>query len=140
MQLTKLDHWLKQKFVYETHIFCLRLPDKRFRRSVKVENFNTKKSGDYKYKLRIKKNKEADRVIKVLKEEHIMHAAHIVEGKSPFNGFVMPSGGKSFSYQLLGRLIILTSLVVFLFGIYRLYQNEEVRSKVESAFKELNVK
>jgi len=60
MQLTKLDRWLKERFIYETHIFVLRLPEERLPRGVKIQDVDSKKTGDYKHKLIIKDNELAE--------------------------------------------------------------------------------
>ncbi|MGJ8661051.1 MAG: hypothetical protein ACSHXL_03360 [Bacteroidota bacterium] len=136
MQLTKLDHWLKQKFVYQTYVFCLRLPEKKLGRGVSVEALDIKKTGDFKYKLVIKNNDLAERTLSILKNEHIMHATHIVQAKGLFNKWIMPEKGKSFTWQMIGRLLLLMTLCSLGVGIYKLSKNPEVRSKVKSAVDE----
>ena len=51
MQLTRLDRWLKERFIYETHIFTLRLPEGGLPSGVRVEEVEQKKSSDYKHRL-----------------------------------------------------------------------------------------
>ncbi|MGJ8676826.1 MAG: hypothetical protein ACSHX0_04870 [Akkermansiaceae bacterium] len=139
MQLTKLDHWLKQKFVYQTYIFCLRLPEKKLGRGVSVKSLETVKTGDFKYKLVIKDNKVAERTFSILKSEHIMHATHIVNGKGLLNKWIMPDKGRSFTWQMVGRLLILMTLCTVCIGVYKLIQNPEFMSKLSSALDEIKV-
>ena len=139
MQATKLDHWLKQTFVYETHVFCLRLPDQKFSSAVKVEKLNVKKLGDFKYKLTIKNNEKAQETIDLLKVEHIMYTTRVVNGNNPLNKLIMPAGGKSFTYQLLGRIFILISICSAFFWLYGFFQNEKVRELLKSGLEDLNI-
>ena len=43
MQLTKLDRWLKERFIYETHILTLRLPERELPEGVEIEDIEQKK-------------------------------------------------------------------------------------------------
>lgn len=143
MQLTKLDHWLKQRFVYQTHIFCLRLPEERFPKGVSSEALEVSKLGAFKYKLIIKDNDVADSVIELLKSENIMHSTRVVDGKSWLNKWVMPDAGKSFTFQMIGRMLILLSVCSLFFGLYQVSKNEELMSSLrvllQQSIDELNV-
>lgn len=139
MQLTKLDHWLQQKFVHQTHIFCLRLPERKLPSGIKIEALNVKKLGDHKYKLVVKSNKRAQKVLGLLKNEGVMYMTQVVDRKGFIGALVVPDRGRSFTYQLLGRALILSSLISVFFFLYRVSQNEAIMSKIKSAVNELNV-
>lgn len=137
MQLTKFDHWLKQKFVYQTHVFTLRLPEQPLSREVFVEEIDVKKRGDFRYKLTIQDNKKAEEVMELLKNEHIMHTTRIIDKKSRFNRFIMPPGGKSFTFQLIGRIVVFTFICSLGYGVYRISKNETAMSLIRSSIEEL---
>ena len=136
MQLTKLDRWLKERFIYETHIFTLRLPECKLPKGVEIEDVEQSKSGDYRHRIMIKDNEIAENVMKLLKEDHIMHATHVVEGKNWYNQRIAPEG-KSFTYRWILRFISLIILSAGAYGVFKLSQNEELRSTIMDTIEEL---
>ena len=136
MQLTKLDRWLKERFIYETHIFTLRLPECKLPKGVEIEDVEQSKSGDYRHRIMIKDNEIAQNVMNLLKEDHIMHATHVVEGKNWYNQRIAPEG-KSFTYRWILRFISLIILSAGAYGVFKLSQNEELRSTIMDTIEEL---
>lgn len=137
MQLTKLDHWLKQKFLHQTYIFSLRLPEQKLPRGVKISNVKSNKKGDYKYKLAVKNNEVAQKAIGILKEEGLMHSTHIVDVSNRFNKLIVPSSGRSFTYLWLGRFAVLSTLASFCWFIYILSKNEQLSSSIRDSIQEV---
>jgi len=136
MQLTRLDRWLKERFIYETHILTLRLPEVELPDAVIVTEIEQNKRGDYRHRLTVKDNKLAADMIELLKQEHIMHAIHVVEGKHWYNQRIAPEG-KSFTYLLIFRFLSLVGCCFIGLGIYKLAQNEELRSTIKDTIEEL---
>ena len=136
MQLTKLDRWLKERFIYETHIFTLRLPEGELPSGVRVEEVEQNKSGDYRHRIMIKDNEIAENVMKLLKEDHIMHATHVVEGENWYNQRIAPEG-KSFTYRWILRFFSLIMMCAGAYGAFKLSQNEELRSTIMDTIEEL---
>lgn len=136
MQLTKLDRWLKERFIYETHIFTLRLPEEGLPTGVVVKELEENKGGDYRHRLIIQDNEIAEQVIGFLKQQQIMHATHIVEGKHWYNQRIAPTG-RSFTFQWLLRS--LTGVFVYFagWGVYLLSQNEELMNTLKATIEEL---
>ena len=136
MQLTKLDRWLKERFIYETHIFTLRLPEEGLPKEVVVKDLEENKGGDYRHRLIIQDNKVAEQVVEFLKQHQIMHATHIVEGKHWYNHRIAPVG-KSFTFQWIMRS--LTGVVIGFsgWGVYLLSQNEELMYTLKATIEEL---
>ena len=137
MQLTRLDHWLKQKFLHQTYIFSLRLPEQKLPRGVEISNVESNKKGDYKYKLVVKKNKTAEETIKILRDEGLMHATHVVDVNNGFNKLIVPSNGRSFTFLWLGRFVLLSTLFSFCWFLYKLSKNEKFSSSIRGAVQEL---
>ena len=136
MQLTRLDRWLKERFIYETHILTLRLPEVELPDGVVVTDIEQNKRGDYRHRITIQDNKLAADMIDLMKEHHIMHAIHVVEGKHWYNQRIAPEG-RSFTYMWIFRFL---SFVVFCFvgfGIFKLSQNEELRATIKDTIEEL---
>ena len=136
MQLTKLDRWLKERFIYETHIFTLRLPEGELPSGVRVEEVEQNKSGDYRHRIMIKDNEIAENVMKQLKEDLIMHATHVVEGENWYNQRIAPEG-KSFTYMWIFRFFGLIMVCAGAYGAFKLSQNEELRSTIMDTIEEL---
>ena len=136
MQLTKLDRWLKERFIYETHIFVLRLPEEKLPRGVKVQEVAAKKSGDYTHKLMMKDNDLAEYVIQMLKDNSLMYATHVVEGKHWYNKRIAPDG-KSFTLMWFNRFLLLMGICSVIFGLNKLRQNEKVAKIIEDSINEL---
>lgn len=135
MQLTKLDHWLKQRFIHETHIFTMRLPKRRLPFGVSKRKVDAQKRGDYTKKLIVRNNKTAEKVLELLKKEQIMYATHVVEGKHWYNNLIAPVG-KSFTYQTIGRVALVLTLCYAAYGLYLLSQDEKLMKTVKETIYE----
>lgn len=136
MQLTKLDRWLKERFIYETHIFTLRLPEGGLPRGVVIEDVECKKAGDYRHKLVIKDNDLADEVLTILKTNKLMYATHIVEGKHWYNQRIAPDG-KSFTYRWVFRFVALVLACIGGWGAFLVLRNPELIATVKDTLREL---
>ncbi|MBT8043700.1 MAG: hypothetical protein KJO79_02015 [Verrucomicrobiae bacterium] len=136
MQLTKLDRWLKERFIYETHIFTLRLPEDGLPAGTSVSELEQNKGGDYRHRIVVKDNKLADQVIGLLRENHIMHATHVVEGKNWYNKRIAPEG-KSFTYLWIFRVFALIGGCSAAYGVMKLWQNEALRTTIMDTINEL---
>ena len=136
MQPTKLDRWLKERFIYETHIFTLRLPERELPAGVRVEDIEQNKGGDYRHRIMIKDNEIAENVTRILKEDHIMHATHIVEGKNWYNQRIAPEG-KSFTYTWISRFFSMIIACAVIYGVFKLAQNDSLRSAIMDTIEEL---
>lgn len=136
MQLTKLDRWLKERFIYETHIFTLRLPERKLPSGVKVKDLEQNKGGDYRHRLMIKDNELAQNVIQELKADHIMHAVHVVEGENWYNNRIAPEG-RSFTYMWLFRFVGLILACAGAYGVFQLAQNEDLVKTIKDTIEEL---
>lgn len=136
MQLTKLDRWLKERFIYETHIFTLRLPEEGLPRGVRIVDVDSNKSGDYRHKLVIKDNALADKVLTILKENQLMYATHVVEGKHWYNERIAPQG-KSFTYRWILRVITCILICVAAWGGFILLSNPELIATFKDTMEEI---
>lgn len=136
MQLTKLDRWLKERFIYETHIFTLRLPERKLPGAVQVEELEQNKGGDYRHRIVIRDNDLAESVIQQLKEDHIMHAVHVVEGENWYNKRIAPEG-KSFTYMWLFRFVSMIFVCAAAYGVFQLAENEELVKTIKDTIEEL---
>ncbi len=137
MQLTKLDRWLKERFIYETHVFTMRLPEQALPRGVRIKNIDSQKARDYQYKLVIKNNKLADEVVAILKQNKLIYSTHIVEGNHWYNQRIAPKG-KSFTYQWILRFLALILFGIAGWGLFQILDNPEVRATLKDAWREIS--
>ena len=138
MQQTKFDRWLKEKFIYETHIFTLRLPEEGVPRGVKVRTIEKDQAGEYNYKLIVKSAKKADQMINILKDDHLMYATRVVEGRHFYNGIISPEG-KSFTFLWIFRVLSLSFMCYLAWSGYHLWKNEEFRSLIINTLNDFRV-
>lgn len=136
MQLTKFDRWLKERFIYETHIFTLRLPEDGLPAGAIVSGLEQNKGGDYRHRIVIKDNALAEQVVDLLRKNHIMHATHVVEGKNWYNKRIAPAG-KSFTYMCIFRFVALLGACSTIYGIMKLWDNDALRSTIMETVNEL---
>jgi hypothetical protein len=136
MQLTKLDRWLKERFIYETHILTLRLPEVELPDGAEVQDVEQNKGGDYRHRIIIKDNDVANKMVKQLKDDHIMHAVHVVDGDHWYNKRIAPEG-KSFTYRWIFRFITMIMVCAGAYGFLKLSENEELRATIMGAIEEL---
>ena len=135
MQLTLLDRWLKERFIYETQIFTLRIPDE-LPSGAEVDEVEQKKSGNYRHRITVKDNKIADQVLVCLKENQIMHATHVVEGNYWYNKHISPKG-KSFTYMWILRFFTMSFISLAVYGVVLLIQNKELMATIMDTINEL---
>jgi hypothetical protein len=103
---------------------------------VRVEDIEQNKGGDYRHRIMIKDNGIAQNMMQLLKEDHIMHAVHVVEGKNWYNQRIAPEG-KSFTYMWIFRFISLIMVCAGAYGVFKLSQNEELRKTIMDTIEEI---
>ena len=79
--LTAADHWLRGKFLLQTHVYTMRLPDKT-PGGIKVRELSKSPSNRYRYRLISNSSKATDKLVKKLDEEGMMYAVQVVEKKT----------------------------------------------------------
>ncbi|MFT4176437.1 MAG: hypothetical protein QM627_07240 [Luteolibacter sp.] len=135
MQLTRFDRWLREKFVYRTHIYTMRPPE-RLPRGVKRLRFPATESGRYQC-LYLAKNPRAERAfITELNAGGQLFTTRIVESKSMLARIVAPEG-KSLTWSLISTFFLLTALAAIAFLVYRLWQNPEIQKNLLDAIEVL---
>jgi hypothetical protein len=125
MQLTRFDRWLREKFVYETHIRTLRPPDSipAGVRAVELPDVPGKR---YKHLFVASSSSLADELIAQLKENSQMYTTQIVDREAWYVPFVAPKD-KSVSWWLISLLIIVTGVFFVLVYAKSLVEDPEFR-------------
>jgi hypothetical protein len=131
MQLTRFDRWLREKYVYETHIHTLRppesLPDGI--RTVEIPDVPGKR---YKHMFVANSSKLADQFIAQLKENSQMYTTQIVDRKTWFVPFIAPKD-KSVTWWLFSAVIICISLFIALIYLKSLMDDPQFRKNFMEA-------
>ena len=133
MQLTRFDRWLREKYVYETHIHTLRppetLPDGII--TVDIPDIPGKR---YKHLFVARSSKYADALIAQLKQNSQMYTTQIVDRKAWFVPIIAPKN-KSLTWWLFSAVIIAVSSFYALIYLKSFTEDPEFRKNFMEAVK-----
>ena len=131
MQLTRFDRWLREKFVYETHIHTLRLPES-LPAGIQPVDLPDAPGKRYKHLFIAKSSQAADELIRQLKENSQMYTTQIVDREAWFVPFIAPKE-KSVTWWLFSVVIISTAVFFVLLYVKGLVQDPEFRKNFMEA-------
>lgn len=133
MQLTPFDRWLREKFVYETHIQTLRPPPSipRGIRPVTLPNASNQR---YQHLFVARSNKIAQLFISQLKDSGQMYTTRIVDRTAWFVPFIAPKQA-SVTWWLISWTLIITSSLVALLYVKSLLDNPEIQQNLRDTLK-----
>lgn len=133
MQLTRFDRWLREKYVYETHIHTLRLPDSipEGIRAVELPDVPGKR---YKHLFVAKQSKAADELISQLKENGQMYTTQIVDCDAWYVPFIAPKD-KSLTWWLFTVAFVTACAFFVLLYVKSLAEDPEFRKNFAEALK-----
>ncbi len=131
MQLTRFDRWLREKFVYETHIHTLRPPEE-IPAGIQAVELSDAPGRRYKHLFVARKSKDADELIRSLKENSQMYTTQIVDRDAWFVPFIAPKE-KSVSWWLISVVLISISAFYALLYIKSLVQDPEFQKNFAEA-------
>lgn len=131
MQLTRIDRWLKERFVYEIQILTLReasaLPSKV--RKIKLPE---KPGRRYQFLYTTGSADAADRLLALLKEENQMFTTRVVDKDAWWVDFIAPEG-RSVTWYVVSAFILMGALTPVVVWIRSLIQSPEfMKNLVES--------
>lgn len=131
MQLTRFDRWLRQKYVYETHIYTIReiegLPH-----MVVGYKLPEKQGQRFHYKYVVRSEKVADKVIAKLNADSMMFNTRVVDRKAWYVPILAPDG-KSPTWRLVSFFAILSSLASAVYGAAYVWSDPEMRKNILDA-------
>lgn len=133
MQLTRFDRWLREKFVYETHIHTLRSPESLpvGIRTVEIPDIPGKR---YKHLFVASSSKHADELIAQLKENSQMYTTQIVDREAWYVQFIAPKD-KSVTWWLFSAVLIAVSSFYTLIYLKSFMEDPEFRKNFMEAVK-----
>ena len=130
--LTGLDHWLRDKFLYQTHIYTMSLPPK-LPAGVRKRKLPESATSTHRYCLISNSSKTTKKLVNRLDEAGMLYMSKVTERKTFLRPIICPRGG-SLTLMLL-QLAILGGIA---FGLYRggviLFQNEKMVENLKGAF------
>ncbi len=133
MQLTRFDRWLREKYVYETHIHTLRPPESLPPgiRTVEIADVPGKR---YKHLFVARSSKVADQLILQLKQASQMYTTQIVDRKDWFVPFLAPKD-KSVTWWLFSSIVMSIGLFFALIYLKSLVEDPIFRKNFMEALK-----
>ena len=133
MQLTRFDRWLREKYVYETHIHTLRPPESvpRGVRKVEIPDVPGKR---YKHLFVAGSSRLADELIGELKASSQMYTTQIIERDRWYVPLIAPKN-KSLTWWLISTTIITLAVCAGLVYLKGLTEDPEFRKNFMEALK-----
>lgn len=132
MQLTKFDRWLRERFIYRTHIYTMRVPEAGIPSSVMVEELEDSPTRKFRFRMVANADHDVTAVLAVLKEGNQMFATRIVETNPWYRSIIAPEG-KSFFFRIVWIMIALMGVaVVILLGLRVLADETLMKQLMES--------
>jgi hypothetical protein len=108
MQLTRIDRWLKVKFVYETQILTLR-PVEHTPKGMRRVDLSDTPGRRFKHLYKTSKPKVADKFLTALKEDNQMFSTSVVDKDTWLAQFVAPEG-KSPTWYVVSVFFLMSAL------------------------------
>jgi hypothetical protein len=133
MQLTRFDRWLREKFVYETHIQTLRPPE-TIPAGIRVVEIPDVPGKRYKHLFVANSSKVADELITQLRENSQMYTTQVVDREAWYVPFIAPKD-KSVTWWLFSMVIITTCVFFVLLYVKGLVEDPEFRQNFMEAVK-----
>ena len=135
MQLTRIDRWLRERFVYETHVFTLRNPP-RLPSGVIAQEMPDAPGRTYRHRFVARNPKSARQLIQTLKQNNQMFATRIVDRSAWYVPFIAPKD-KSIVYWLLWLFITAAIAYAAVSAARAVWSNPELRADILDALKVL---
>ncbi len=133
MQLTRLDRWLKDKFVYQTQILTLR-PCENVPDGVKETELPEKPGRRFKFLYTTGDSAAAEKLLSGLKEGNQMFNTKVVDREAWWVQFIAPEG-KSATWYVVSVFATMGLLTPFVIWIRGLLQSPEFIKNMEGAWK-----
>ena len=133
MQLTRIDRWLREHFVYETHVFTLRVPP-RLPGGVIAQDLPDTPGRTYRHRFIARDPKRARQLIRTLKQNNQMFATRIVDRNAWYVPLIAPKD-KSLVYWLLWVFITAALAYTIVAAARAVWANPELREEILDALK-----
>jgi len=128
MQLTHFDRWLRQKFVYQTHIHTLR-PPAAIPAGVRALPKSTQASSRYPFHFVATSSAAADALIRQLKADGQMYTTRILNRDAWFVPLLAPKE-TSVTWWLFSTVLILVGVAYCVLGLKSLVEDPVFRQNI----------
>ena len=135
MQLTRFDRWLRERFVYETHIYTMR-PAEELPQGVMGEDLPEAPGRRFRHRYVARKPEMVTSLIDSLKTNNMMFATRVIDRTAWFVPIIAPKN-KSITYWLLWTIITVIVSFSVAIGDRALWAQPEFRENVMDALKVL---
>ena len=129
MQLTKFDRWLREKFIYRTHIYTMRLPESALPAQVLIEELEEAPARRYRYRLVVNAKQDLETLLAALREGNQTFTTRIVEANPWYKPIIAPKG-KSFFFRIFWWAVIVLLVSAALLLGYMVLSNEELKAEI----------
>ena len=134
MQLTKFDRWLREKFIYQTHIYTMRLPESALPAQVLIEELEETPARRYRYRLVVNAKQDLETLLAALRKGNQMFTTRVVETNPWYKPIIAPKG-KSFFFRIFWWVVVVVLVsTAFLLG-YMVLSNEELKTELIESLK-----
>jgi len=135
MQLTRFDRWLRERFVYETHIYTMRPPED-LPRGVMGESLPDTPGRRFRHRYVARKPEMATSLIEYLKTNNMMFTTRVVDRSAWYVPLIAPKD-KSITYWFAWTIITGFAVFAAVSGAWALWSQPAFRENVMDAFKVL---
>jgi hypothetical protein len=132
MQLTKFDRWLRERFIYRTHIYTMRMPEAGIPSTVMVEELEDSPTRKFRFRMVANADHDVAAVLTALREGNQMFATRIVETNPWYRSIIAPEG-KSFFFRIVWITIALIGLAVVIILALRVMADETLMKQLKES-------
>ncbi|HBM78318.1 MAG TPA: hypothetical protein DD438_09410 [Verrucomicrobiales bacterium] len=129
MQLTPIDRWLRERFIYQTHVYTMRLPESGLSGQVTIEVLGESPSRRYRYRLVVNAKRDLESLLTALRSGNQMFATRIVETDPWYRPIIAPKG-KSFFFRTFWWTVTAGCIAIALSLTYRINSDEELKAEI----------
>ena len=129
MQLTQIDRWLRERFIYQTHVYTMRLPESGLSKLVAIEELEESAGRRYRYRLIVNAKRDLESLLTALRSGNQMFVTRIVE-RDPWYRPIIAPRGKSFFFRTFWWSAV-AGLVVIALGVgYQVNSDAELKAEI----------
>ena len=131
MQLTRLDRYLRERFVYETHVYTLRLPDSIPAGAI-AEELPESPGRKFRHRFILRNDKAVGALIESLRNGNQMFTTRVVDREAWYVPLLAPKG-KSVTWWLIWAGVSAVGIFGLVCVARVAWANEELRRNVTEA-------